>query len=187
MTGFVASWFLNGETSHSRAGTAGVSTLTTFLAGLALFGLRYEGLVCLLMALPLALPFSIAGGLVAWHILRFRNQAPAPPAFAACLVILPLMMFAEHAAKLEPPVLSVTTSVTIDAPVSVVWKNVIAFPPLAAPEEWLFRAGIAYPTSAQIVGSGPGSVRYCRFSTGESAPPCMSGEGIKKGIIYLTT
>jgi hypothetical protein len=68
-------------------------------------------------------------------------------------------------------VISVTTSITIEAPVSVVWKNVVAFPPLAAPEEWLFRAGIAYPTSAQIVGSGAGAVRYCRFSTGDFVEP----------------
>jgi hypothetical protein len=81
------------------------------------------------------------------------------------------MMLAEHSANLEPPVVSVTTSVTIDAPASVVWKSVIAFPPLAEPEQWLFRAGIAYPTSANIVGYGPGSVRYCRFSTGDFVEP----------------
>ena len=51
------------------------------------------------------------------------------------------------------------------------WKNVIAFPPLAPPKEWLLRAGIAYPTSGQIVGSGPGAVRYCRFSTGDFVEP----------------
>lgn len=35
----------------------------------------------------------------------------------------------------------------------------------------MFRAGIAYPTSAKIVGSGPGAVRYCRFSTGDFVEP----------------
>lgn len=171
LTGFVSSWVLNVETVHSRLKTISVSSLTTLLIGLALLGLRYEGLVCLLMAVPLALPFSMVGGLVALHILRYRNRTSTPPTFAAWLAILPLMMFAEHAAKLEPPVVSVTTSITIDAPVSNVWKNVVAFPPLAPPEEWLFRAGIAYPTSAQIVGSGPGAVRYCRFSTGDFVEP----------------
>jgi uncharacterized membrane protein YhaH (DUF805 family) len=171
LTGFISSWFLNVETHHSRFETIRVSMLTTLLIGLALIGLRYEGLICLLMALPLALPFSIAGGLVASYILRYRDRTSTPPTFAAWLAILPLIMFAEHAAKLKPPVVSVTTSVTIDAPASVVWKNVIAFPPLAAPEEWLFRAGIAYPTSAQIVGVGPGAMRYCRFSTGDFVEP----------------
>jgi uncharacterized membrane protein YhaH (DUF805 family) len=171
LTGFVSSWFLNVKSLQSRSKTLKVSSITTLLIGIALIGFRYEGLICLLMALPLALPFSLAGGLVAQYILRCRNRTSTPPTFAAWLAILPLMMFAEHAAKLEPPVVSVTTSITIEAPVSVVWKNVVAFPPLAAPEEWLFRAGIAYPTSAQIVGSGAGAVRYCRFSTGDFVEP----------------
>jgi uncharacterized membrane protein YhaH (DUF805 family) len=171
LTGFVASWFLNSETPRSKGRTIGVCALTTFVIGIGLFGFGYEGLFCLLMALPLALPFSFAGGLVAREILRGQNLIDRGPTFAASLAIVPLLMFAEHAAKLEPPVISVTTSVTIDAPVSVVWNNVVAFAPLAAPEQWLFRAGIAYPTSAQIVGSGPGAVRYCRFSTGDFVEP----------------
>jgi uncharacterized membrane protein YhaH (DUF805 family) len=170
-TGFVASWFLNAKTIQSRWSTIAVSVLTPFLIGLALLGFAREGLVCLLMAIPLALPFSIAGGLVARSILRRRNNVAAPPSFAACVAMLPLMMMAEHAANPEPPMNAVTTSITIDAPVSVVWKNVVAFPPLAPPQEWVFRAGVAYPTSAQIVGSGPGAVRYCRFSTGDFVEP----------------
>jgi uncharacterized membrane protein YhaH (DUF805 family) len=171
LTGFVASWFLNAKGARSRLSTVTVSALTPFLIGLALLILGREGVGCLVMAIPLALPFSIAGGLVARSILQRRASTVAPPTFAACLAILPLMMFAEQAAKLDPPVNAVTTSITIDAPVSVVWKNVIAFPPLLPPEEWVFRAGIAYPTSAQIVGSGPGAVRYCRFSTGDFVEP----------------
>ncbi len=170
-TGFVASWFLNLRTTHSRLNTVAVSALTPFLIGLALLSFGREGLICLLMAVPLALPFSIAGGLVARSILQRRGGLVAPPTFAACVAILPLMMFFEHTANLDPPVNAVTTSITIDAPVPVVWRNLIAFSPLAPPEEWLFQAGIAYPTSAQIVGSGPGSVRYCRFSTGDFVEP----------------
>jgi uncharacterized membrane protein YhaH (DUF805 family) len=171
LTGFVASWFLNSETLRSKFDTIWVCTLTTFAIGLGLFGLRYEGLFCLLMALPLALPFSLAGGLVAREIRRCQSQRAMGPTFAASLAILPLLMLSEHAARLEPPVISVTTSVIVDAPADQVWKNVIAFPPLASPEEWLFRAGIAYPTSAQIIGSGPGAIRYCRFSTGDFVEP----------------
>lgn len=172
LTGFIASWFLNEKGIRSRLHTIAVSALTPLLIGIAFLSLGREGLICLLMAVPLALPFSIAGGLVARSILQRRSHIVAPPTFAACVAILPLMlmMFAEHAVNLEPPVLSVTTSITIDAP-SAVWKNVVAFPPLAPPKEWLFRAGIAYPTSGQIVGAGPGAVRYCHFSTGDFVEP----------------
>jgi uncharacterized membrane protein YhaH (DUF805 family) len=171
LTGFVSSWFLNVGTLQSKFDTVKINLITVLLLGFGLIGFRYEGVFCLLMALPLALPFAVAGGLTARDILQRRNRASTPPTFAAWLAVLPLMMLGEHAAKLEPPVLSVTTSITIDAPVSAVWKNVVAFPPLAPPEEWIFQAGIAYPTSAQIVGSGPGAIRYCKFSTGDFVEP----------------
>ncbi|HXM10330.1 MAG TPA: DUF805 domain-containing protein [Terriglobales bacterium] len=170
-TGFVASWFLNIKKTRSSLSTIAVSALVPALIGTALLSLGREGLGCLLMAVPLTLPFSIAGGLMARSILQRRSQTIASPNFAACVAILPLAMFAEHAAKFDPPVIAVTTGITIDAPASVVWRNVIAFPPLAPPQEWLFRAGIAYPTSGQIVGSGPGAVRYCHFSTGDFIEP----------------
>jgi uncharacterized membrane protein YhaH (DUF805 family) len=171
ITGFVASWFLNMKRTRSSLCTIAVSALTPLLIGAALLGLGREGLGCLLMAVPLALPFSVAGGLVARSILQRRHLVATSPTFTACVAILPLMMFGEHAAKLEPPVNTVTTSIIIDAPISIVWKNVLAFPPLAPPDGWLFRAGVAYPTSAQIIGSGPGAIRYCRFSTGDFVEP----------------
>ena len=33
----------------------------------------------------------------------------------------------------------------IDAPPETVWRHVVAFSELPAPEDWLFRIGIAYP------------------------------------------
>jgi len=171
VTGFVASWFLNARTLQSRKLTAGVCALTPMVIGLALIGFRMEGLVCLLMATPLALPFSIAGGLVARRCLDGHHRSLSPPGVTACVAILPLLMFAEHFANLQPPVRPVVTSITINAPVAVVWKNVIAFPPLAPPTEWIFHTGIAYPIGAVIHGSGVGAVRYCRFSTGDFVEP----------------
>jgi uncharacterized membrane protein YhaH (DUF805 family) len=171
LTGFIASWFLNLKKIRSPLSTVAVSTLVPLLIGMSMLSFGLEGLGCLIMAVPLALPFSIAGGLMARSILYRRSRTFAPPNFAACLAILPLAMFAEHAAKFDPPVIAVTTSITINAPASVVWKNVLAFPPLAPPKELLFRAGIAYPTSGQIVGTGPGAVRYCHFSTGDFVEP----------------
>src|SRR5258708_26029102 len=171
LTGFVASWFLNAKTTHSLLKTITVSAITPLLIGLALLSLGREGLICLLMSVPLALPFSIAGGLLARSILQRRSSMAAPPTFAAFVVILPLMMLAEHAARFEPAVNKVTTSITIDAPASVVWKNVISFPPLAPPEEWLFRAGIPYPASRRIPPSRPPALRYSHFSTAHFVAP----------------
>jgi hypothetical protein len=66
---------------------------------------------------------------------------------------------------------SVTTTKEIHATPEVVWKNVVAFPQLKEPTEFIFRSGIAYPISATIDGNGIGSVRLCNFSTGSFVEP----------------
>jgi uncharacterized membrane protein YhaH (DUF805 family) len=175
LAGFIASWFLNLKTSHSTGQTVVASISPIGLIAIAMIVFRFEGLVCLVMALPLALPFSIAGGLAARDILRSYKDLNGRRV-AACVAVIPLLIFAEYAANQEPPVVPVRTSIVINAPVPVVWKNVISFPPLAppsiaSPKDWLFLTGIAYPASGRITGSGVGAVRYCHFSTGDFVEP----------------
>jgi hypothetical protein len=52
-----------------------------------------------------------------------------------------------------------------------VWNHVVAFSPIPEPTSLLFRLGLAYPTHAEIRGSGVGAVRYCHFSTGTFVEP----------------
>ncbi|HSU18464.1 MAG TPA: DUF805 domain-containing protein [Acidobacteriaceae bacterium] len=171
VTGFLASWLLNAAGLQSRTKTVVVSAVVPVVIGMALLGFRAEGLVCLFMAIPLALPFSIAGGLAARYCLHTRPNPLRSGGMTACIACLPIFMLAENAADPHPPVWPVTTNIIIDAPASVVWNNVIAFPPLAPPKEWIFQTGIAYPTGAKIIGSGPGAVRHCQFSTGDFVEP----------------
>jgi uncharacterized membrane protein YhaH (DUF805 family) len=171
ITGFLSSWFFNANGLQSRGQTVAVCAATPILIGLLLIGFRLEGLICLAMAVPLALPFSIAGGLVAYSCLQHHEPTLTTPRITACVAILPLLMFVERAVNLQPPVEPVVTSIVINAPAAVVWKNVIAFPPLSPPREWIFRTGIAYPIGAVIHGTGPGAIRYCRFSTGDFVEP----------------
>lgn len=170
-TGFIASWALNAGEIRPKRDTVAISVVVPLVIGLALIGFRLEGLVCLAMAIPLALPFSIAGGLTARYCLTVRRAPGTGTSVTACIAILPLLMLAEQTANLEPPSRPVSTSITINAPVNVVWKNVIAFSPLSPPADLLFRSGIAYPIGAEIHGSGPGAIRYCRFSTGDFVEP----------------
>ena len=66
---------------------------------------------------------------------------------------------------------SVTTTIEIDASPELVWKNVIAFPQLKEPTEFIFKTGISYPINATITGEGIGAVRHCNFSTGSFVEP----------------
>lgn len=171
VTGFLASWIMNAAGLRSRTQTVAVSALVPILIGLALMGFRMEGIICLLMAIPLALPFSIAGGLTAYYCLRARKHPLTSSGLTACIALLPLLMLVEQHADIQPSARPVTTSIIVNAPVDVVWKNVIAFSPLAPPKDLLFRTGIAYPIGATITGSGPGAIRRCRFSTGDFVEP----------------
>jgi uncharacterized membrane protein YhaH (DUF805 family) len=169
--GFISATVFNYGKRRTADATVGVALLAVMALGVALLGFRLEGFICIVMALPLVLPLTLAGALLAWHIQADRERVESPPTMAAWLLVLPLAMFVEHAVNPKPPVLAVTTAVEINAPAEKVWRNVVTFPPLARPQELLFRTGIAYPTSAVIRGRGIGAVRYCRFSTGDFVEP----------------
>jgi uncharacterized membrane protein YhaH (DUF805 family) len=169
--GFVAGWFLNAAALHSRKQTITVSCLSVAAVAMLLIGFHLEGLVCLAMAAPLALPLAIAGGLVARSCIAHRYGVRGPGTITACLLVLPLGMLGEHSAAIVAPVRPVVTSIVIHAPVHAVWQSVIAFPPLPPPVETMFRAGVAYPIGATISGEGVGAIRRCRFSTGDFVEP----------------
>jgi hypothetical protein len=47
----------------------------------------------------------------------------------------------------------------------------VAFSQIPPPTEWMFRAGIAYPIRAEMIGTGAGAERHCVFSTGAFVEP----------------
>jgi hypothetical protein len=85
------------------------------------------------------------------------------------LVTIPTTAFIER--NHEPNIEPVSTRVIIDATPEVVWKNVIEFPELEGPKEFIFKAGISYPINAKIDGQGVGAIRYCNFNTGSFVEP----------------
>jgi len=150
----------------------GVACLSPALLGLAMLAYAMEGLICLLMAAPLALLLAALGGMLAHSLQNWRHTPAATPAIMGLVLLaLPLGMTLERRAAPDPPVFEVTTSVEVDAPPEAVWPNVVAFAQLPPPRELLFRAGVAYPVRAEITGSGPGAVRRCVFSTGAFIEP----------------
>ena len=144
-----------------------VSALSILLLGMALVFIAFEGLLCITMAAPIALVLAMLGGWIGYVIQR-RPLAPgqAPAVLGALVLALPMAMGSEYLNPAEPPLNVVRTAIEIDAPPERVWSNLIAFPAISKPEEWLFRLGVAYPILATIDGRGVGAVRRCQFSTG---------------------
>lgn len=131
-----------------------------------------EGLICTLMAAPIALPAAAAGAVIGvalnYYVLVPRMRGVAR---ISLLLLLPAMFGFESALDAEPPLYAVTTSIDVAAPPEQVWKHVVSFPPLPKPKDLAFRAGIAYPVHATIEGEGVGAVRHCIFSTGAFVEP----------------
>jgi hypothetical protein len=73
--------------------------------------------------------------------------------------------------EFAPTLSSVTTSIEINADPNRVWKNIVEFPQLDEPNEFIFKTGIAYPINASIEGTGVGAIRHCNFSTGSFVEP----------------
>jgi hypothetical protein len=155
------------------AETVSVVSLSVLLVGGVMLLFALEGVVCLLMALPLALGLGALGGLVGR--VMARAQSGSGLGFAAAMFAVPFGATLESAAP-APPTYEVVTTVDVGAPPQTVWTHVVQFGDITDPPDWYFRAGIAYPLRASIAGTGVGAVRRCEFSTGAFVEPITAWE-----------
>lgn len=169
--GFLSVLVFGYHEERSRGECLWVSTLATMAAGVALLLVALEGLICLIMAVPLALPMALLGGFVAYHVQAAEWWQGQTTEMFCIAALAPVLMFVEQQHPAPLPLLRVTTSVVVDAPPERVWHNVVSFSELPPPEEWIFRMGIAYPMRARIHGTGVGAERHCEFSTGPFVEP----------------
>lgn len=161
--GALAAWATKARDGKRAAATGAISTA---LATFAFLLLGWEGMICIVMTWPIAIPLGALGG---WLSFRARAGRLGRNAAGMLLFLPPLGVAWDVTA--EPPTFQVQTAIEIAAPPEVVWRNVVSFSDLPQPEEWFFKAGIAYPKRARIEGTGPGAVRYCEFSTGPFVEP----------------
>jgi len=149
-----------------------VALLSTALVGISLFAVAVEGLICLIMALPLAIVLALFGGFIGFVLQQrrsFSNQSLR--VVSVGFLLMPGLTLLEYSIGETSPVYAVKTSVVIEANAQTVWSNVVSFAQLPPPTETIFKTGIAYPIRADIAGQGVGAVRHCVFSTGEFVEP----------------
>jgi hypothetical protein len=161
--GGVGAWIAR-PASAGEASIAGCVASAAALCSILLF--RLDGVLCVMMAMPLAVPLGALGG---WLVYLGEHETIARRGLTMLLLLPPATLTWDG--KARPPVFEVRSSVEIAATPEQVWKHVVTFSELPEPREWYFRAGLAYPRRARIVGSGAGAVRYCEFSTGPFVEP----------------
>ncbi len=169
--GYISSYIYNYNYSRPAGQSIMIALASVTIAAGALVVFALEGVVCVAMALPIALAIAFPGAVLGRMIARRGVHAGAGAGMA---LIVPLLIGVEPRA--EPPVHEVLTVVEIAAPPEVVWRHVVSFPELLAPTEALFRAGVAAPMRARIDGRGVGAIRYCDFTTGSFVEPITAWE-----------
>jgi uncharacterized membrane protein YhaH (DUF805 family) len=166
--GMVVGWAFNRRGIRSSAETASVVWLSLLLVAGAILLFALEGVLCLAMALPMAAILALMGGLIGRAIATGGSRGGL--SFVATLFVLPTGALMEKVSAVAPTY-EVVTSVDVAAPPDVVWTRVVQFDEIREQPAWYFRAGIAYPIRATIVGSGRGAIRRCEFSTGAFVEP----------------
>ena len=168
--GFLAVLVLDYLQPASLNAAITVSALSVLLLGLLMIEFAMEGAICLVMALPIAVPLAIFGGLIA-YTLRNKPVAQSPITFFLLAAIVPSGSALEREFQLVPDTFIVSTVIDLAASPERVWNAVLHPAKLAAPSQLLFRAGVAYPLASHIEGVGLGATRYCDFSTGKLVEP----------------
>jgi uncharacterized membrane protein YhaH (DUF805 family) len=166
--GTAAAYAYNAQRPRTTASSIGVSVIAVLVAAGALLLFALEGVICLAMAMPIALVPAIFGALLG------RSIALSGAKYAGVWPILVLLPLSTAMSAAVPNILQereVQSAIEIDAPPERVWPHVIGFAELPPPPQLLFNLGVAYPMRAVIDGEGVGAVRNCEFSTGPFVEP----------------
>jgi hypothetical protein len=169
---FVVSPFIIGATTAYLANrrrdlgasrTVRLILIALMLGGIALIVSALEGIVCIVLASPLAIGLALLGGLLGRAIGVHTRRSPQQAAFG--LALMPLMFAVE---SVLPPAIPFETQSTIEINASpeAVWAALVHTDLSDAPVSLLFRLGVAYPLRGEILGQGVGAIRRGEFSTG---------------------
>ncbi|MBL8266432.1 hypothetical protein [Steroidobacter sp.] len=166
-TGAIAVFF------GSRAGRLSVGAQIGTAAGtmlfflIAMFVLFIEGLICIVLVLPVFTIASVIGGLVMGLALRLVRYNRA---VVSCFALLPVV-FAPLESQLIPDSheRTVVNTLVIDSSAENIWNNLISVADIQKQElGWSFThaMGVPRPLQAAMNGAGVGAVRTSQWEKG---------------------
>jgi len=164
IVGCVTAYIGNRRSDIGSRATTRLVLGACFLGCVGLLAVAVEGIVCLVMALPLIAAMAWLGGLVG-RTIALKGPGAVPGRTAMSIVVLPLFFAVD---LMAPPRFSFESveSIEVAATDRDVWDAVVHMGPIPAPPAAPFRWGLAYPKSGSIHGGGVGAIREGVFSTG---------------------
>jgi len=162
LVGITTGYMVNSEGDLGSSRTMKLAIAAAGLGSLALVVLALEGIVCILLAAPLAVPIVMLGAALGRGIAVARQNRRNP---LASVAVLPMIFMLEAAIPPEAPI-TTDFAIEIAAPADSVWKALTSAQPISVPPGLPGLAGLAYPISGRLEGEGVGAKRIGAFSTG---------------------
>lgn len=132
-------------------------------------GLFIEGWACWVMALPVFLVLSSAGGVIGGHI-KLRNQKKSDRLNVSFIILLPVIMFPiEDVVKLTPSHYQAYTYIDIKASPQTIWNHVLHVKEITEKEDkgtLTAFLGFPRPLKAELNYAGLGGSRQAIFTRG---------------------
>ncbi len=167
LMGFCSSLIFGYHERRAMSPSLGVAGLSVLFMGVLLLVFAWEGIICMLMAAPLAVVIAGLGGFLGWHLAaKFWPKRTYRISLYSLIVLFPLLSGVEKQMHQTAPGSSVTSRIVIQAPPEEVWPHILSFPKIESEPDWVFRTGIAAPVETRIHGQGVGAARECILSTG---------------------
>ncbi|WP_408611979.1 SRPBCC family protein [Leptospira ainazelensis] len=142
--------------------------MPTTISMLLSFLVNWEGMICLVMGLPIYLVLSSVGGIAVgiWFYIFPENRMN----FLGALGILSLPLvsgYLESHWDLPNEIRFVETSISVNAKPETIWKNIIRISELEKTEEGFFyKIGFPRPIEATLSHEGVGGIREAKFERG---------------------
>ena len=148
--GLLTSLLFNYNLPRKLSECVGV-TLTSLALTMILFMLvKFEGAICILMAFPIFVLLGISGAFIGY---LFRNSKGNHKCFLmlSLIILNPMMMGFESRYPKDPPLDMIRTCVVVKAPIQSVWNILTSHIEYGKNEGVLFRAGVNYPISSELI------------------------------------
>ncbi|MEP6535481.1 MAG: hypothetical protein ABJF23_09205 [Bryobacteraceae bacterium] len=131
--------------------------------------LGWEGLICVILFLPVCLVTSSAGGVLAGLVRDIHRPTSSNLVFLCCL-LLPLAVSPLERLRPVPTQLrTVETAIEISASPEAIWEQIKSVPAIRREElreTWTHRMGFPRPVAATLSHDGIGGVRRASFEGG---------------------
>lgn len=161
--GLAAGYLVNRRVDFGGGNTVLAVSATTLVCAIAVLAAALEGLICVIMAAPIAFGLAVLGGMLGRRWAR-RTRGATAHAFVG-FAVLPIF-FAVETLVIGTGSFGVHSAIEVDAEASQVWSALVRMREIREEAPLAFRLGVSYPLGATLHGEGVGALRHGRFSTG---------------------